>query len=56
MFTSKQMVWPINRLAHIASCYDLDEFWIDEAPVIIKMVLYDDLCKSTLCLGAMFYQ
>ena len=42
-----------NRLAHLASCSFLDEFWVDETPVSIQDVLYEDLCNSTRGLGAM---
>ena len=37
----------VNRLAHLASYSSLDKSWVDESPVIIQDVLYEDLCNIT---------
>ncbi|XP_062021093.1 uncharacterized protein LOC133737577 [Rosa rugosa] len=36
-----------HRLAHLASVDYLDDYWLDETPVIIQDVLYEDSCIST---------
>ncbi|PRQ54504.1 putative ribonuclease H-like domain-containing protein [Rosa chinensis] len=36
-----------HRLAHLASSGYVDEYWLEEAPVIIQDVLYEDSCTST---------
>jgi hypothetical protein len=33
-----------HRLAHIVSCSNLDDFWIDKTSSIIKYVLYENMC------------
>ncbi|XP_004296207.1 PREDICTED: uncharacterized protein LOC101297422 [Fragaria vesca subsp. vesca] len=40
-----------NRLAHLASWNSLDELWFDEAPVIIRDVLFEDGCNVDRGLG-----
>lgn len=42
-----------NRLAHIASCSWIDDFWLDETLFIIKNVLYEDLCSCGRGSGSM---
>lgn len=41
------------RLAHFASCSNMDEFWLFEAPSIIEDVLYEDFCNSSRGLDTM---
>ncbi|PRQ34116.1 putative ribonuclease H-like domain-containing protein [Rosa chinensis] len=36
-----------NRLAHLASSKFLNDVWLEEAPVIIQDVLYEDFCNCT---------
>ncbi|XP_024163879.1 uncharacterized protein LOC112170820 [Rosa chinensis] len=42
-----------HRLAHLASVNYLDDYWLEETPVIIRDVLYEDSCTSTRGLGFM---
>ncbi|XP_061993525.1 uncharacterized protein LOC133711410 [Rosa rugosa] len=42
-----------HRLAHLASSAYLDDVWLDEAPVIIQDVLYENYCNLNRGQGSM---
>lgn len=42
-----------NRLAHIASCSGIDDFWLDEMLFIIENVLCEDICSCGRGSGSM---
>ncbi|XP_062021071.1 uncharacterized protein LOC133737560 [Rosa rugosa] len=42
-----------HRLAHLASVDYLDDYWLDETPVIIRDALFEDSCTSTRGVGNM---
>lgn len=40
-----------HRLAHVASCASVDEFWVDHTPSILEDVIYEDICPVSRGFG-----